>query len=76
MMMQVVAKTDTAETKVDPGPRLINRELSWLDASERVLDLAAGRPGRRRDLSYGSTAWRDREYVHLSRSSPNDPRPN
>ena len=41
MMMQVVAKTDTAETKVDPGPRLINRELSWLDASERVLDLAA-----------------------------------
>lgn len=35
-----------------------------------VLDLAAGRPGRRRDLSSGSTARRDREYVHLSRPSP------
>jgi tRNA(Ile)-lysidine synthase len=35
-----------------------------------VLDLAAGRPGRRRDLSSGSTARRGREYVHLSRPSP------
>lgn len=35
-----------------------------------VLDLAAGRPGRRRDLSSGSTARRDRGYVHLSRPSP------
>jgi polyphosphate kinase len=41
MMMPMVAKTHTAESKVDPGPRLINRELSWLDSSERVLDLAA-----------------------------------
>ncbi len=41
MMMPMVAKTDTAEARVDPGSRLINRELSWLDASERVLDLAA-----------------------------------
>ena len=39
--MQVVAKTNTAQTKVDPGSRLINRELSWLDSSERLLDLAA-----------------------------------
>ena len=45
-MMRIVAKTDTAEAKVDPGPRLINRELSWLTSSERVLDLAsdAGMP--------------------------------
>jgi tRNA(Ile)-lysidine synthase len=35
-----------------------------------VLDLAAGRPGRRRDLSSGLKARRDREYVRLSRSSP------
>jgi len=44
-----------------------------------VLDLAAGRPGRRRDLSSGLKARRGREYVHLSRASPNDgierPRP-
>lgn len=37
-----------------------------------VLDLAAGRPGRRRDLSSGLKARRDREYVRLSRSSPSD----
>ena len=41
MMMEVVAKTDSAETKVEPEARLINRELSWLSSSERVLDLAA-----------------------------------
>jgi len=35
MMMRVVAKTQTA-----PENRLLNRELSWLDTSERVLDLA------------------------------------
>jgi tRNA(Ile)-lysidine synthase len=44
-----------------------------------VLDLAAGRPGRRRDLSAGLKARRDREYVQLSRPSPGDgeaaPRP-
>ena len=37
-----------------------------------VLDLAAGRPGRRRDLSSGLKARRGREYVHVSRPSPND----
>ena len=37
-----------------------------------VLDLAAGRPGRRRDLSSGLKARRDREYVHLSRPSSDD----
>jgi hypothetical protein len=35
-----------------------------------VLDLAAGRPGRRRDLSTGLKARRAREYVSLSRTSP------
>ena len=35
-----------------------------------VLDLAAGRPGRRRDLSSGLKARRDRQYVRLTRPSP------
>jgi tRNA(Ile)-lysidine synthase len=37
---------------------------------EAVLDLASGRPGRRRDLSEGLKAARDRRYVHLVRPSP------
>jgi tRNA(Ile)-lysidine synthase len=37
-----------------------------------VLDLAAGRRGRRRDLSSGLKARREREYVRLSRPSPGD----
>ncbi len=40
-----------------------------------VLDLAAGRAGRRRDLSSGSTARRGREYVHLTRPSPDGNQP-
>jgi tRNA(Ile)-lysidine synthase len=45
-------------------------DLRWdREAIEAVLDLAAGRPGRRRDLFDGLKAWRDREYVHVSRSS-------
>jgi tRNA(Ile)-lysidine synthase len=40
------------------------------DAVEGVLDLARGRPGRRRDLGRGLKASRDRVYVSLSRSSP------
>jgi hypothetical protein len=39
-------------------------------AIEAVLDLANGRVGRRRDLPNGSTAWREREYVSVSRTSP------
>jgi tRNA(Ile)-lysidine synthase len=35
-------------------------------AIEAVLDLASGRPGRRRDLPNGSTAVREREYVRVS----------
>ncbi|HYG73119.1 MAG TPA: tRNA lysidine(34) synthetase TilS [Actinomycetota bacterium] len=37
---------------------------------EAILDLAAGRPGRRRDLANGSTAVRRAQYVSVSRSSP------
>jgi tRNA(Ile)-lysidine synthase len=39
-------------------------------AVEAVLDLAAGRPGRRRDLGSGLKASRDRVYVSCSRTSP------
>jgi tRNA(Ile)-lysidine synthase len=46
-------------------------DIEWTEESiDAVLDLAAGRPGRRRDLVLGSTARRDREYVVLSRPSP------
>jgi len=37
----VVARTQAAPSATDPGSRLINRELSWLDSSERLLDLAS-----------------------------------
>lgn len=37
---------------------------------EAVLDLARGRPGRTRDLTDGLKARREREYVSLSRTSP------
>jgi tRNA(Ile)-lysidine synthetase-like protein len=37
-----------------------------------IIDLAAGRSGRRRDLSSGLKARRDREYVRLTRPSPRD----
>jgi tRNA(Ile)-lysidine synthase len=40
------------------------------DDVDAVLDLAAGRPGRRRDLSHGLKASRDKEYVCVSRPSP------
>jgi len=40
------------------------------EAVGSILDLARGRPGRRRDLPNGSTARREREYVSLSRTSP------
>lgn len=40
------------------------------DDVDAVLDLAAGRSGRRRDLAHGLKARRDREYVHVSRPSP------
>jgi hypothetical protein len=40
------------------------------ESIDAVLDLAAGRPGRRRDLAGSLVASRDREYVSLSRTSP------
>ena len=53
--------------------RIMEREdaAPWArEAVEAVMDLARGRPGRRRDLPNGSTARREREYVSLSRTSP------
>jgi hypothetical protein len=38
--------------------------------AEAVLDLARGRPGRKRDLPSGLKARREREYVSVSRTSP------
>jgi tRNA(Ile)-lysidine synthase len=43
------------------------------DAIEAVLDLARGRPGRRRDLPEGLKAVREKEYVRISRPSPPSP---
>jgi tRNA(Ile)-lysidine synthetase-like protein len=40
------------------------------EAIDAVLDLAQGRPGRRRDLPNGLKAVREKEYVRVSRSSP------
>jgi tRNA(Ile)-lysidine synthase len=40
------------------------------EAIDAALDLADGRPGRRRDLPHGLKAVREREYVLLSRPSP------
>jgi hypothetical protein len=41
-------------------------DLPWTeDAIVAVLDLAAGRPGRRRDLVLGSLAERDRLHVRV-----------
>jgi tRNA(Ile)-lysidine synthase len=42
------------------------------DAIEAVLDLAEGRPGRHRDLPSGLKAVREKEYVRVSRASPED----
>ena len=38
------------------------------DSVDAVLDLAAGRPGRRRDLPGGRAARRDRVYVRVTSS--------
>jgi tRNA(Ile)-lysidine synthase len=45
------------------------------DAIDGVLDLAKGRPGRRRDLPEGLKAVRNKEYVRVSRPSPPSPEP-
>ncbi len=60
--------------------RVIRRAIYLLDvlptaeSIDAVLDLAAGRPGRRRDLVGGAKADRGRVYVHLARPSPENPR--
>lgn len=56
--------------------RLVRRafqlsDLTWTEETiDAVLDLAAGRPGRRRDLHFGLRAARDRRYVHVHGPSP------
>lgn len=45
------------------------------EAVEAVLDLARGRPGRRRDLPEGRKARREKGYVHVVRPSPGDGEP-
>lgn len=40
------------------------------EAIEAVLDLAGGRPGRKRDLAQGLKAVREKGYVRVSRASP------
>jgi tRNA(Ile)-lysidine synthase len=55
--------------------RVVRRELLAFGllpesaAIDAVLDLVAGRPGRRADLPEGLSARREREYVRLSRPS-------
>jgi tRNA(Ile)-lysidine synthase len=46
-----------------------------LETIRSILDLAAGRPGRRIDLPGGFTASRERGYVRLSRPSPESTEP-
>jgi len=43
---------------------------STAEAVDALLDLVEGRPGRRRELPDGLKAVRGREYISLSRSSP------
>lgn len=46
-------------------------DAMWTHADvDALLDLAEGRPGRRRDLTHGLLARRDRVYLALSRTSP------
>jgi len=49
--------------------RVLGHRVTEADV-KAVLDLAQGRPGRRRDLSGGLKAIREKEYVRVSRSSP------
>lgn len=56
---------DTLRRWLTDMPSVVSKEM--VDA---LIDLAKGRPGRKRDLSGGLKAWRDHEYVHVARTSP------
>lgn len=55
------------------GLALLRFVLPTREHVEAVLDLAGRRPGRRRTLPGGLMAAREREYVRLSRPSPEKP---
>jgi tRNA(Ile)-lysidine synthase len=75
---------DLAALPVPLAARIVRRALWQLaavddeaapwtrDAVAAVLDLAAGRPGRRRDLPGGRTARRDRVYVRVASPTRRD----
>ena len=71
-----IAASDLRELPRAISGRVVRHAIGSIGASwtladiEGVLDLAAGRPGRRRHLTAGLNASRDREYVSLSRTSP------
>jgi tRNA(Ile)-lysidine synthase len=52
--------------------RLMGHRITEADV-EAVIDLAGGRPGRRRDLSGGLKAIREKGYVRVSRASASSP---
>jgi hypothetical protein len=52
--------------------RLMGHRITEADV-EAVIDLAGGRPGRRRDLSGGLKAVREKGYVRVSRESASSP---
>ena len=52
--------------------RLMGHRITEADV-EAVIDLARGRPGRRRDLSGGLKAVREKGYVRVSRASAASP---
>jgi len=63
------------------APRVVRRgfqltDLNWdHETIAAVLDLARGRPGRRRDLLMGLKAVREKEYVRVSRPASSSPGP-
>jgi tRNA(Ile)-lysidine synthase len=57
-------------TRVLAAAMLMCRVPPVRENVEALLDLVSGRPGRRLDLGRGLKALREREYVSLSRTSP------
>jgi tRNA(Ile)-lysidine synthase len=71
-----IKATELAELPKAIGSRVVEVAM-WqsgvhpeLETIRAVLDLADGRPGRKIDLPGGFTAIREREYIRLSRTSP------